>query len=49
MQTRSIPLASRSRRGLTIFQGQLGWLFFGTITAIVVALVEVVLVRQRLG
>jgi hypothetical protein len=45
----SIPPASRSRRGLTIFQGQLGWLFFGTITAIVVALVAVVLIRQRLG
>lgn len=45
----TLPPASRSRRGLTVFQGQFGWLFFGTITTIVVTLVAIVFIRQRLG
>ena len=45
----TLPPASRSRRGLTIFQGQLTWLFFGTIATIIVTAVVVVFIRQRLG
>jgi hypothetical protein len=45
----TIPPASRSRRGLTIFQGQLSWLFFGTIISIAVTAVVVVFIRQRIG
>jgi len=45
----TIPPAARSRHGLTLFQGQLSWLFFGTITTIAVTAVVVVLIRQRLG
>jgi len=44
-----LPPAARSRRGLTIFQGQFSWLFFGTITTIAVTTVLVVLIRQRFG
>ena len=49
VQHAKLPPAPRSRRGLTIFQGQLTWLFFGTIATIIVTLVAVVLIRQRLG
>lgn len=45
----TLPPASRSRRGLTVFQGQFSWLFFGTITTIAVTAVLVVLIRQRFG
>lgn len=45
----TLPPASRSRRGLTIFQGQFSWLFFGTITTIAVTAVAVILLRQRFG
>jgi hypothetical protein len=45
----TLPPASRSRRGLTIFQGQLPWLFFGTVATIIVSAVAVVFIRQRLG
>ncbi len=45
----TLPPASRSRHGLTIFQGQLSWLLFGTIATIAVTAVVVVLIRQRLG
>jgi hypothetical protein len=44
-----LPPASRSRRGLTIFQGQLTWLFFGTIATTIVTAVVVVLIRLRFG
>ncbi|HKW91393.1 MAG TPA: hypothetical protein VJX92_05795 [Methylomirabilota bacterium] len=45
----TIPPASRSRRGLTVFQGQFSRLLFGTIATIAVTAVLVVLIRQRLG
>ena len=45
----TLPPASRSHRGLTIFQGQFSWLFFGTIATSVVTAVVVVLIRQRFG
>ena len=45
----TLPPASRSRRGLTIFQGQLGWLFFGTIITIAVTALVLVFIRQRFG
>ena len=45
----TLPPASRSRRGLTVFQGQLPWLFFGTVATIIVTAVAVVFIRQRLG
>ncbi len=45
----TLPPASRSRRGLTIFQGQFTWLFFGTIATIIVTAVAVVFIRQRFG
>jgi hypothetical protein len=44
----SLPPAARSRRGLTVFQGQLTWLFFGTMAASLLTAVAVVLIRQRL-
>jgi hypothetical protein len=44
----SLPPAARSRRGLTVFQGQLTWLFFGTMATSLVTAVAVVLIRQRL-
>jgi hypothetical protein len=45
----TLPPASRSRRGLTLFTGQFSRLFFGTLTTIAVAAVAVVLIRQRFG
>jgi hypothetical protein len=45
----TLPPAARSRHGLTLFQGQFSWLFFGTITTIAVTAVVVALIRQRLG
>lgn len=45
----TLPPASRSRHGLTIFQGQFSWLFFGTIATIIVTAVAVVFIRQRFG
>ena len=45
----ALPPAARSRHGLTLFQGQFSWLFFGTIATIAVTAVVVALFRQRLG
>ena len=45
----TLPPASRSRHGLTLFRGQFSWLLFGTITTIAVTTAVVVLIRQRLG
>jgi hypothetical protein len=44
----TLPPAARSRHGLTLLQGQLTWLFFGTIATIIVTAVAVVFIRQRL-
>ena len=44
----TLPPAARSRRGLTVFQGQFTWLFFGTMATSLVTAVAVVLIRQRL-
>ncbi len=49
VQHMTLPPASRSRRGLTVFQGQLTWLLFGTIATIVVTAVVVMFIRQRFG
>lgn len=45
----TLPPAARSRRGLTVFQGQFGRLFLGTIITMVVTAAVVVLIRQRAG
>jgi uncharacterized membrane protein len=45
----TLPPAARSRRGLTVLQGQFSWLFFGTIATIVVTAVLIVFIRQRFG
>jgi len=45
----TLPPAARGHHGLTLFRGQFGWLFFGTIATIAVTAVVVVLIRQRLG
>jgi hypothetical protein len=45
----TLPPAARSRHGLTLFQGQFGRIFFGTLTTIALTAAAVVLIRQRFG
>lgn len=45
----TLPPAARSRRGLTVFRGQLTRLLLGTIATIAITVVVVVFIRQRFG
>jgi hypothetical protein len=49
IQHATLPPASRSRTGLTVFTGQLRRLLLGTFVTTVVAALAIAYLRQRLG